>query len=142
MSIEVLHRSNLFTPAERRAISHYWHGNTSDKAIARAENISPDTVRERFKGIQHKLHMPYGSRREQAMLKALSDGLIDIQRKASAALCLLLTLFSIAHQTSHQADDYARLGKLRRNPIVRTTRQRRNNAFDSLLANIQEHLSL
>lgn len=142
MSIEVQHQSDFFTPTEKRVISLWWAGNTTDKGIAKALKAAPDTVRKHFKHILHKLGMPYGSRRDQAMIKALEAGLIDIRRQASGLFCLLLTCFSLYFNATHQADDYARLGKLRRNPVVRTTRQRRNSPFDNLLAQLQDQLSL
>jgi len=91
--ITLEHHNNL-TRCQQAIVDAFWGGHTSDKAMANHLGISQAAVRTRMRALLFRIDVPFGTRREQAMISMLDRGLIKIRHMAAQAAMVLLCVLS------------------------------------------------
>jgi len=80
-----------YTPAQRRTIRLALERRlVSDKAQAREEGVSPRSIGDRWDGIAHRLHLPFGQRERAQVIAELV-----VRKHIEVAVLALAILTSI-----------------------------------------------
>lgn len=144
MHLQVNH-NNTLTDNQRAVIDGYFMGHTTDKQLARYLDISIAALRSRMNSLFYRAGIPFGTRRDQAMLMIWQNGLIQVDRIVKAArksaavllLCVLGSGFFVPSSLNDSPTDMARTGRTRSG---RT--QRRRDAADDVIDNLTQWLTI